>query len=67
MKNKIIQKIKYEYPKPNFFKAQLIKLFEWILGGRFIDSQKTKKDIDDIIKRYKENTTNYKYKSIERW
>jgi hypothetical protein len=61
MKNKIIQKINYAYPKPNFFKAQLIKLFEWILGGRFKDNQKIHKEIKDIIKRYKENNPDYKY------
>tara|TARA_R100000700_G_C3069019_1_gene80118 strand:- start:86 stop:283 length:198 start_codon:yes stop_codon:yes gene_type:complete len=61
MKNKIIQEINYEYPKPNFFKTQLIKLFEWILGGRFKDNKVIDKEIKDIIKRYKENTPDYKY------
>tara|TARA_R100001509_G_scaffold160132_1_gene127499 strand:- start:502 stop:714 length:213 start_codon:yes stop_codon:yes gene_type:complete len=39
MKNKILQQTQYEHPKPNFFKAKLIKLFKWILGKGFIIQQ----------------------------
>tara|TARA_R100000773_G_C4139742_1_gene66731 strand:+ start:214 stop:414 length:201 start_codon:yes stop_codon:yes gene_type:complete len=61
MRNKIINKIIYEYPKPNFIKAQLIKLFEWILGGTFKDNKQTDREIDIFIKTHKYNYPNYKY------
>jgi len=66
MNNKYkIHKVKLNHPKPNFLKAKLIKLFEWILGGRFIDRQKIDKEILEIINREKEyNLNKYKYDTI---
>jgi len=61
MRNKIINKIIYEYPKPNFIKALLIKLFEWILGGTFKDNKQTDIEIDTLIKIYKDKYSDYKY------